>query len=165
MAQRVMKLIPFSAIIATVGTWAAAVASNLATFNKTAADNTSVLYVPLHAALEPETPHARERNVKSVEVEYSVGTADLDAAPTAVLSKVTMDVATGVRTRATVTETEAFIGTNTVGLAVGTYIHTITPESPVRLEDNEELWLELTIDAAATSVVKIGRIAVEIAGN
>jgi hypothetical protein len=154
MAQRTTFKIPFSAIIPTVGTWAAAIASNLATYNKTAGDDTSVLYVPI---VPPAAhPHPFERDVLKVDIQYSIATADTDAAPTAVMSKVTMSETTGVRTRATLTETEAFVGTNTIGLAVGTYVHTITPSSPVRLENNEELWLEWTLNAAATSVVKLG---------
>lgn len=155
MAQRTKKFLSLSSIIATVGTWALAIASNIATFNKSAADDTSVLYIPIHEGLDPESPDARERTVSLIEVPYSVATAALDAAPSAVLSKVTISETTGVRTRSTLTQTLAFIGTDTGGLNVGTFIAQVTPATPVRCENNEELWLELTINAAATSVVKL----------
>ena len=161
MAQRLTKKIQLRHVIATVGTWALTVASNLVTLDKSAADDTSVLYVPI--VPEPELPHARARDIKYVRFQWSNATAALDAAPTAVLSKVTKNTTTKVRTRATVTQTLTISGTDATGTAVGTFEGLVTPSTPVRLEDNEELWLEITINAGATSVVKLGAVEFELA--
>lgn len=161
MAQRMSFFVPLGDVVATVGAWARAVAAGIASLDKTAADNTSVLYIPLDAG--PETPHPHERNIESVELQYSVATAALDAAPTVTFAKVTKNAATGVRSRAAITTTKAVVGTDTVGLAVGTYTLTATPETPIRCEPNEEAVLEVTVDAAATSVVKLGSVKVNLA--
>lgn len=154
MAQRTVQRLGPGAFIFSVGTGTLTVASNIVTLNSNAADQTNVIYVPLN--LPAEQPLAFDQKIGKIDVEYVITIADLDAAPTAVLSRVTMSETTGVRSRATETITTAFVGTNTTGLAVGTYVMTVTPSSLAHQENNEELWLEITMNAAATTVIKIG---------
>src|SRR5512135_3151358 len=73
-------------ITCTVGTWAIAIASNVASLNHTAADNTSVLHIPLPL---PQNGVAQKgARLKSVDIFYTIGTADSDAI-TPVLQKIT----------------------------------------------------------------------------
>jgi hypothetical protein len=70
-------LTSLSQITTTVGTWAMTVASHLWTLNHTAADNTSVLKIPLN--LPGNAAALKGALLKSVDIWWSNATADLDA--------------------------------------------------------------------------------------
>lgn len=164
MAQRTVINVSLGAIIATVGTWALDTTSSLPNLKHTAADNTSVLFIPLN--LPPEISIAPQNyQIAKVDFQYVIGTAALDAAPTAALARISTVETTGVRTRtAETTPTMSFVGTNTVGTAAGTYIGTATPAASLaHLENNEQFWLELTLNAAATTDLAIGFVRIWLA--
>jgi hypothetical protein len=163
MAQRTAIHVPLNLLGFSTGTWARSLQSNVEVYRKTAADNSPIMFVTL--PIPPEFPLAREVNVESVDVYYSVTTAALEAAPVSVLRRKTLVAATGP-TVATVTETEAITGDDTTGTAEGQYKLTITPSSPVRLDDNDEqLQVEVTFNAAATTVLDITAVVVNLEGG
>lgn len=146
----------------TVGTFTYTTASNITSLDKTAADDTSVVVFPIKKM--PRTLDQDDPAISVIEVTYSVATAALDAAPTAVLNKLTKNTTTKVWSRSAVTQTLTFAGTNTAGTAAGTYDAIVTITTPTRLEDNESLELELTFNAGATTVLKLFGMAVTHTG-
>src|SRR3990172_3898164 len=86
----------------TAATWAQDFASNISNFLKSAADDTSLIYIPVPPS--PSGQYGEDRQVSVIKIPYVVGTADLDAAPTVVLDLVTIPATTGVAARAAVTQ-------------------------------------------------------------
>ena len=139
------KQVPLSDIISTVGTWTLAVASNLWSLNKTAADNTSVLCIPLEVPQNSEI--GAGSIINSVVISYSVAT-DVLTDMTASAYKTTINAEGTAPTVAQVNSSATFgktIDDHTVSVELGI-------EYP---KENEMINLEVTIDATATAVVKI----------
>ena len=146
-------LTPLLSVVPTVGTWAMAVASNVWTLNKTAGDNTSVLKIPM---LLPENGAAgKGAKLTSVDIWWSNATADVDAL-SAVLYKSTLPAQAGSLTAASVT-TSYDTGHDTAAERITQAQHkmTLTVTTPAWVDDDEEYFVELTVDAAAGSVVKL----------
>lgn len=161
MAQRMSFMVPNTGFVFSTGTWTQTDVSGVHKQRKTAADNAPV--VRFFVCPPPETPYPHERQVKKIHLPYTIATAALDAAPTAVVRKVSLNGTTRVLDDATVTETEAISGTAALGTAVGDYLLTITLTTPQRLEDHEYLQVEVTFDAAATTVLDLGHAFAELA--
>lgn len=140
------------------GTWTMVTASNITSFDKTAADDTTVLSIPVPKM--PRTYTLDDPAISIIAVTYSVATAALDAAPTAVLNKLSKHATTKVWSRSAVTQAITFAGTDTTGTAAGTFDAIVTITTPTRLADNEALELELTFNAGATTVLKVWGAAV-----
>jgi hypothetical protein len=160
MTQRTAIHVPLALLGFSAGTWARSLVANIEAWVRTAADAANTMFVTL--PIPPEYPYAHERTVTSIDVFYEIVTAALDTAPTAVLRRKTLAAGT-IPTIATETETEVLSGDDTTGAAVGQYRHRITPATPVRLDGNEEqLQFDWTFDAAATSVVRIYAVRVNL---
>lgn len=137
----------------TVGTWAMAVASNIWTLNKTAADNTSVLKIPLK--LPGNASAFKGARLKSVDVWYSIATAACDAV-SAALYKATLPAQAGTLSAASVsTSYDTDHDAAAERYAVAQHKMTLTLTTPEWVDDDAEYFIELTVDAAATSVVKL----------
>lgn len=140
-----------------VGTWADDLASNVLSFKHSDANDTSVVAIPIPKAnIGPWTQNAPS----IIKVPYTVVTADLDAAPTAVLDKQVWSSSTGIVTRSAVTQVLTFAGVDTVGVAAGagaagTHIAVVTITTPEHLGEGEAYFLELTLNAGATTVLNI----------
>jgi hypothetical protein len=146
------KQIPLASITPTVGTWAMAVASNVWTLNKTAGDNTSILHIPLDP---PQNSQAfAGAKVTSIELYYINATANLEAV-TAKIYKTTLPAAGGSCAAA---ELASSVSGNLLTQAQQKMI--ITPTTPFYITEKENIAVELTIDAAAGSVVKIQGVVV-----
>lgn len=144
------------------GTFTMTNSSNQSYWLKTDADNTSIVAIPIPKI--PRTLNLDDPAVSVIAVTYSVATASLDAAPTAVLSKHSKHATTKVWTDGSVANALTFAGTNTAGTAAGTYDAIVTVTTPVRMTDLECLELELTFNAAATTVLTIFGMAVTTTG-
>lgn len=157
---------PASGLFNTTGTWAFATASNITTFDHTDGDDTSILTIPVP---KPDFGLGWQNAPSAINVTYTLTTADLDAAPTAVLNKLSYNSSTGVVTRSAVTQaTIAFGGVDSTGTAAGagaagTHIVTVAPATIEALDDTENYVLELTFNAAATTVLKVTTISVSYA--
>jgi hypothetical protein len=137
----------------TVGTWAMAVASNVWTLNKTAADNTSVVKIPLK--LPANAAALKGARIKSVDMWFSIATAACDAV-SAVLYKSTFPAQAGSLSAAAVTTTyDADHDMAAERYAVAQHKMTLTVTTPEWVDEDAEYFVELTVDAAATSVVKL----------
>jgi len=133
------------------GTWATAVASAVKSKDKTDGDTTSTVYVPI--MLESENPGLGAK-IKSIDDYLMQGTADMDAAPVAVLNKVALG--TGM-TGTAVTQTSNFVATKNAALTK----YTITITTPEWDKGLYAYDLILTLNAAATTVVKVGKVVVK----
>jgi len=149
------------------GTWAFVLASNVLTFDHTDADDTSTVAIAIPAA---NFGPGWQDEIKKISVTYTVVTAALDAAPTAVLNRNSWVASTGVYTRAAVTQTLTFEGVDTVGTAAGagaagTHVAVITIADADLLNRTtlRNYLLELTFNAAATTSLKITGISIDYA--
>ena len=146
-------LTPMSMVTSTVGTWTMVVASNLWTLNHTAADNTSIEKIPLLLPLNSVA--GKGAKLTSVDIWWSNATADVDAL-SAVLYKASIPIQAGTLSAAAVT-TSYDTGHDTAAERITQAQHkmTLTVTTPAWVDDDEEYFVELTVDAAATSVVKL----------
>jgi hypothetical protein len=158
---RKWRFLALAELMFSTGTWTVTAVSNILK-RKTAADAAPVVRFLVRP--EPTIPHGWLRAVRAVETPYTVTTAALDAAPTAVVRRITLHETTGVLSTETLTESEIIRGTNSTGTAEGDYIHRIAFADPINLLDNQYLQVEVTFDAAATTVLDIGAPRVEYAG-
>ena len=145
----------------TSGTYSFTRTSNILDFVKTPADDTTVVSfsipIPFRASGAPAI------QVNSVGVNFTVGVASLDAAPTIVVNQLTIDGTTRVIARAAVTQsTLTYSGTGTGGLAAGTYTANITfAAGYLALDAAKAYVVEVTTNAAATSTFKISGVEVD----
>ena len=151
----IQQLNPFTSL----GTWTLTQASNLIELVKTPANDTSVLTFEI-----PRDLHGSAVNVSgisAVAVHYVVATASLDAAPTVTVNKVTMNASTKAISRAAVSNTLTFAGTNTVGTAAGTYVANIAfAAAAAALDESSAYTVEVTFNGAATGALKVGAVEV-----
>lgn len=145
----------------TLGTWNLNSTSNILEYVKVAADQTAVVIfdIPRDSL---GTGWGRP-SIVSVALQYTVGTAALDAAPSVVLNKLTMAADTKVITRAASADTTTVAGTDTTGTAAGTFTVKGAFDTPQVLEDNEYLTAEFTFDCAATTVLTVRALELEVA--
>lgn len=151
--------VPLRDINATVGTWALTLATGVLSLDKTAADNTSVLHIPVNIPRRADFYGIR---IEAINIYASVATANLDAAATLVLSRQDFDLVDR-----TASATSAVTAT-TVATTAGSGV-VVTADADARLMDwtvnspaadytteaKCSYHAALTIDAAAGSVVKI----------
>jgi hypothetical protein len=139
--------------IGTVGTWAMAVASNVWSNNKNAANDTSVVKIPLR--LPANATALKGALLKSVDIWFSTGTADNDAV-SAALIKMTLGANAVAATAAAVTTTYD-TGHDTAAERITQAAHkmTLTVTTPEWVDDDAVYYVELTVDAASSSVVKL----------
>lgn len=148
------QAIPVSLMQFVTGTWADAVDSNVWTKNKTATDETATVRIPVALAT---TPNAQEgAKLESVEIHFEVETAALDAL-SAAMYKAAMPVDGSALVPAEVTVTYD-TGHDTAAERIDVDHHqmTLTVSTPFRVEEDELVWVEISVDAAATSVYKQG---------
>lgn len=153
------QLLGFSA-----GTWAMAVASNVWSNNRTAADASNTLHIPI--TIPSNNNALKGCLLKSIEVMYSIGTADADDFATVALYKDTLKAtaASGsgtLNTAASVTVTvDSGHDTAAERKAQDEHRMVITLSTPAYIDNDEAYHVELVIDFAATSVFKyFGAIA------
>jgi hypothetical protein len=152
-------MIPLRDIHPTVATWAITLPSELMSFDKTGADNTSVLHIPLSIPRRTDFYGVR---LEAINVYALIGTANLDAAPTLVLSRNDYD-AVNATASSTSAVTKQTIATTASAGVVATFDADIrkltwTIDSPAADHDTElscSYHAALTLDAAASTVIKI----------
>ena len=139
--------------IFTVGTWADAIASNVSSKNKTAADDTSIVYVPV--LLPGRIATGKGYKLLSIDLMFSIATAACDAV-SAVLYKDSLKPHGTLNTAASVTTSYDSDHDSAPKRLAQNTMHRLklTVTTPAYLVDNEAHHVELTVDAAATSVVK-----------
>jgi hypothetical protein len=144
---------PITEIKTTVGTWAINVASNKWTLDHTAAADTSVLFVPIripgNAALNAGGL------LSSVDIFWSNATAVITDC-TAVLQVNNLPAQAGSQTITTPTVTYDSGHLNAAARnTVAVHKMTISLAAPLQVRGDQELFVELTVNAGATSVFKL----------
>ena len=148
---------------ATTGVWTTQLSSNLLSLHKAAAATTSVVTIPIPRSPRlPSLAIGPFLQVAVIEVFYKVTTANLTSAPTAVLNRQTAPggLGTGTVARLAINQTLTFAGLDTIGTIQGDHIAVITPSPLPILDDYDSMYVTLTMNEAATSVLDIFGITV-----
>ncbi len=147
------QLTPLKLVTTTVGTWAMTAASNLWTLNKSAADNTSVLHIPV--CLPGNSAQLKGAYLKSINIWWNNATADLDAL-SAAIQKVSLPGQAGTHSASALTFAyDADHDSAAKRITQALHKMTLTLDTPVWVDNDDDLYVELTVDAATTSVVKL----------
>lgn len=158
-AQR--KWVPPTQLFGTVGTWTVTNSSSVWTYNHSNADDTSVIYVPCTIDFSDLAVSSgsgvvdRGVRVIGLEVLYTNGTADLDAVIGIALFKDTVPDTGGTAmatTSVTVTQTVPVVTQSAVQRRGSAFI---AASDRFFLTNAVQMHGEVTINAAATSVVKV----------
>jgi hypothetical protein len=145
------QFLPFSLFAHSAGTWTATVASNVWYARRTAADAASTTRIPV---LVPSNSAGNKgAYLTSVDVYYRVATAALDALQ-ADLYKTTLGADGALQTVAAVTTTyDSGHDSAAERIDVDEHSLTLTLSTPVWVDNDEELFVEVVADNAATSLL------------
>jgi len=137
----------------SAGTWAVTEASSVVSNDRTAADASVTVLVPIK--VPSNSVALKGAKLTSIDVGYLIHTAAADAFATVELEKTTIgaDNIAAAGEAPAITLDDAH-DTDAERLAVDDHTMTITVDSPEFLDDGECLWLKMVIDAAATTVLK-----------
>lgn len=138
----------------SAGTWTATVSSNIWSMNRTAADAAFVIKIPLRLPVQSSAA-LKGAYLKSIDIWWQVATAAMDALSAAIVKMVLP--ANGDAPAAV--ETPAFSydsGHDTANerLTADEHKMTLTLTTPFWVDDDDLVYVELSCDAAATSVFK-----------
>ena len=141
------------------GTWTDAVGAVTGTVvkEKTAADNTGVIYIPISAAVPQNSVAQMGVYLKSIDMWFATSTAALDAAgATALIDRFVLP-ANGDAFPALVAHAFTYdTGNDTAAESDDLDEHkmTLTLTTPIWLDNDDLVQVRLTLDAALTSVVR-----------
>lgn len=133
-----------------VGTWTLELASNVPSLRKAAADETAILHVPISVPAAGEQYQGKQ--IESIEIFYKIGTAACDAV-TFALYDLTLPAHGSAPSAAAVTVTQSVAAGD--AKAAGNITQKLTISSPAILDGDSAYHLEVSLDAAATSVIDI----------
>jgi hypothetical protein len=137
----------------TVGTWAMAALNNVWSLDKAAANDTSIVKIPLR--LPSNAAALKGALLKSVDVWWACSTAANDAV-SAILYKQALPVNGTLSTAAAVTTTyDTGHDTAPERLTLDEHKMTLTVTTPEWVDEDAVYYVELTVDAALTSVDKL----------
>ena len=145
----------------SLGTWTESVASNIVQLAKVAQSQSPVLTFSIPR--DKLGTAWGDPKIVSMSVQYAVATAALSSAPSLVFNALSMAEDTRVVSRTAKADTTTFSGTDTVGTAVGTYAVKGALDQPLELLDTESLTAEFTFPCAATTVLTLRGVLVEVA--
>jgi len=132
------------------GTWTLGVSSNVVAETRSTADSSFALYLPI---LAPSSEAYRQgARLESVTVYYKIAGAAADDFSAPVLHKMALPVASEAASGAALSLTlDGGHDSADERKAVGTHSMTISLESPCWLGEDECVWLQLSVDAAAST--------------
>jgi hypothetical protein len=135
----------------TVGTFTDAVASNVWSKNKAATDNTSVVKIPV--PIPQNSVALKGSKLVSIDIWFKVATAALDACAATIYKATLPADAAAFAAPASQTFTyDAGHDSAAERIDVDEHLMTLTLETPFWLDNDDEVYVELSVDAAATSV-------------
>ncbi len=143
--------VPFTSFVHSAGAWTSTVAANVWYARRSAADASATTYIPV---LLPSNSAANKGSyLQSIDLYYRVVTAALDALQ-ADMYKVTLQVSGTLSTVAAITTTYD-TGHDTAGerITVDEHKLTLTLSTPVWIDNDEQIFVEVIADAAATSLL------------
>ena len=150
------QFIPPTAFGHSAGTWTLTVASNVWSLNRTAADASFTVYMPI--PIPSNSVAFKGAKLLSVEFLYQIATAAADdfAVATALLYLDTLAVTGTLNTAAAVTTTkDTGHDTDAECLAVDEHRMKLTVTTPLWIDNDQAYHAEFVVDAAATTVFKI----------
>ena len=153
--------IPPTAFGFSAGTWTLTVASNVWSMDRTAADASATIFMPL--PIPSNSVALKGAQLESVELMYSLGTADADdwAVATCLIYLDTLSptAASGsgtINTAASVASTkDAGHDTDAECLAQDEHRMKLTVTTPLWIDNDQAYHAEFIVDAAAGTVVKV----------
>ena len=153
------QFIPPAGIGKTAGTWTPAVASNVVSEAKTAADEAFTLLIPIQ--IPSNGAAMKGAFLQSVEVWYKIATAAADDFATVAMHRMTLPASgTAVSGVAVTLTVDGDHDTAAERLAVGDHKITLTVDSPFWMDDGECVWASLVVDAAlGTEFTLYGAVA------
>jgi hypothetical protein len=138
----------------TAGTWTPTIASNVVTDNRTAADAAFTVLIPIFLLSNSED--MKGAYLTSIDVWYIIATAAADDFATVELEKITLPADGDAPTGAAVTITEDTDHDSAAERkAADEHKMTVTLSTPEWIDEDEVFYLELIVDAAATTVFKL----------
>ena len=142
------------AIRASAGTWTFKVATNVWSNDRTAADASFTLYVPI--LIPSNTVALKGAYLKSIELMWAVSTAAMDAVDDGAVYADTLAANGTLNTAAEVTSTpDTGHDTGAERLTLDEHRMKVTLTTPVWIDNDQAYHLEVVCDAAATSVFKV----------
>jgi hypothetical protein len=151
--------IPPNVLVASAGTWTLAVATNVWSYNRTAADASFTICVPI--PILSNSVAFKGSKLLSVELMWLVATAAMDAVAEPLVYLNTLNVNGTLNTAAAVT-TSIDTGHDTAAerLTLDEHRAKVTITTPLWCDNDQAYHVEMVCDAAATSVFKwFGAIA------
>ena len=144
---------PLTSIKATIGTWTMTAASSVWTLLHSTADNTSVLFIPIK--LPQNSVPFKGAMLNSIDIWYFCGTADADDI-TPVIQKLTYP-ATGGTIPSVAAVPFTYDANHLTALARYTHAATwhtmtLTITTPFFVDDDDQVYVELTYNSSASSV-------------
>lgn len=148
-------VIPPALMQFVTGTWADAVDSNVWTKDKTATDETATVMIPI---VVPNHTNAQMGfKLDSIEIHFEIETAALDNGVVATVHKVTMPADGSAPSPSSVDFSyDTGHDTDAERKDIDHHQMTLTIDTEEWIEEDEFWFVELEIDAAATSVYKQG---------
>ena len=153
------QFVPPSDIVPSAGTWTMTVATNVWSNDRTAADASFTLCIPVPV---PSNAVAQKgAYLVSIELMYSIATAAADDVATVEVHKDTLQAAAAsgsgsINTAAVVTTTEdAGHDTAAERKAIDEHRMVVTLTTPAWIDNDEAYHLEVVVDAAANTVFKV----------
>lgn len=150
----VSRFIPPEKAQFSAGTWSDAVASNVWSKNRAAADASFVLKIPICPPVQ-SSRGLKGAYLKSIDVWYEVGTAALDSLAAAVY-RATLP-ANGAAFAAPAAQSFTYDGAHDAAnerITADEHRMTLSLAAPFWVDDDDQVTVELSVDAAATSVFK-----------
>lgn len=147
-------------VLGTVAAWTLAYANDMFTYTCDATDETALVAAPIEIPLINDGLGVGTALIESINVSYTVGTAALDAAPSAEIQSVAKAIDGAAPVVTTKACTVAASGTITDTKTVDDHTITVTPSASLAVSGSANLILELGFNKAATSTVAITGITV-----
>jgi hypothetical protein len=149
------------------GTWSDAVGAVTGTVvkEKTAADNTGVVYIPISAAAQSNSSALKGSYIKSIDIYWATTTAALDAAgATALIDQFLLPINGAAFPTLVAIPFTYDTGNDTAAETDDLDEHrmTLTLTTPFWLDDGDLIQVRLTMDAATTSVIRFHGARVNI---
>ncbi len=137
----------------TAGTWTPTIASNVVSDNRTAADASFTLLIPIF--LPSNAADLKGAYLTAIDVWYTIATAAADDFATVELEKMTLPASGSAVTGEALTVTyDTGHDTAAERKAVNNHKMTVTLSEPEWIDEDEVLYLQLVVDAAATTAFK-----------
>jgi len=137
----------------SAGTWAVAESSNVVSVDRSAADASVTILVPIR--IPSNAKALKGAKLESIDVGYLIDTAAADDFATVELEKVTINADNVAASGEAVDITmDAAHDTAAERKAADDHTMTITLDDPEFIDDGDGYWLKMVIDCAAATVLK-----------